>query len=126
MHLKDLPIIDGVSWRMFRDGDYDALADLLNEDLDFGGHSLFATVDDVSNGYQGLEGLNEANDILIAQASGTVIGQVTAATWKELDGPQIRVPRRTRHPRVEAQRHRLGAVGMGTWTARGDGVKHRG
>ena len=90
MHLKDLPRIDGVSWRMFRDGDYDALTDLLNEDLDFGGHSLFATVNDVSNGYQGLEGLNEANDILIAQASDTVIGQVTAATWKELDGPQIR------------------------------------
>ncbi len=89
MHLTDLPRIDGVTWRMFRDDDYDDIARLLTEDLEVGGHGSLVTVADIRTEYQSLEGLDEASDVLIAETSDGVIGHVTAATWKELDGPQI-------------------------------------
>jgi len=89
MDLNDLPSIDGVTWRMFRDGDYTELTRLLNEDLEVGGHSSLTSVESVQSGCKGLEGLEESTDILIAETGGSVIGQVTAATWKQLEGSQI-------------------------------------
>lgn len=89
MEIDQLPDIDGVTWRMFREGDYDEITRLLNEDLAAGGHSTLSTVEDVSNGFRSLDGLDEGRDILFAAVDGTPIGYVAAATWKELDGPQI-------------------------------------
>ncbi|GMQ85031.1 MAG: GNAT family N-acetyltransferase [Acidimicrobiia bacterium] len=89
MHLADLPKIDDVTWRMFRDGDYVALTDLLNEDFEAGGHDTFQTVDDVRTSYQREDRLDEGRDILIAEADGDVIGHVSVFTWKELAGSRI-------------------------------------
>lgn len=89
MHLANLPRIDNVTWRMFRDGDYVALTDLLNEDLEGGGHNTFHTVDDIRTSYQRDDRLDEGRDILIAEADGGVIGHVSAFTWKELAGSRI-------------------------------------
>ncbi len=90
MDLGSLPSIDGVTWRMFRDGDYDHITRLLNEDLEVGGHSTFMTVDDVANGFFGIEGLDEGDDILIAESDGEAVGYVAAATWQEIEGPRVR------------------------------------
>jgi mycothiol synthase len=89
MEPASLPAIDGVSWRMFRDGDFVDMTRLLNEDLDVGGHSTFLTVEEVTNGFRGIDGFDPHTDILVAEADGVPIGYVAAATWKELDGTQI-------------------------------------
>jgi len=89
MKLDGLPSIDGVTWRMFREGDFADLTRLLNEDFEVGGHSTHTDVEDVINGYRGLDGFDESRDILIAETNERVIGQATAATWMELEGPKI-------------------------------------
>jgi len=89
MEIDQLPDIDGVTWRMFREGDYDDVARLLNEDLEVGGHSTLVTVEEVTNGFRGLDGLEEASDILVAEGDGEPIGYVAAAPYKEIDGPQV-------------------------------------
>ena len=89
MDLSDLPSIDGVAWRMFRDGDYTDVTRLLNEDLEVGGHGTFVTVEGVTNGFRGLEGLDESRDILIVEADDVAIGYVAAAPYKELEGLQV-------------------------------------
>lgn len=57
MDLTDLPRIDNVAWRMFRDGDYTALTDLLNEDLEGGGHGSFRVSRHASTGFALTTGL---------------------------------------------------------------------
>lgn len=89
MDLNDLPRIDGVTWRMFRDGDYDDITRLLNEDLEVGRHGTFNTVESIRTSYQGDERLDEGRDILIAETDGGVIGHVAVFTWKELAGSRI-------------------------------------
>lgn len=89
MELNSLPPIEGVTWRMFRDGDYDDITRLLNEDLEVGGHGTFKTVEDIRTSYQGDERLDEGRDILIAEAGGGVVGHVAVFTWKELAGSRI-------------------------------------
>jgi ribosomal protein S18 acetylase RimI-like enzyme len=89
MDLDTLPFIDGVTWRMFRDGDYDDITRLLNEDLEVGGHGTFKTVEDIRTSYQGDERLDVGRDILIAAAGGGVVGHVSVFTWKELAGSRI-------------------------------------
>jgi GNAT superfamily N-acetyltransferase len=89
MDLNTLPSIDGITWRMFRDGDFDDITRLLNEDLEVGGHGTSSTVEDVQTNYQGDERLDEGRDILIAEAGGGVVGHVSVFTWKELTGSRI-------------------------------------
>jgi GNAT superfamily N-acetyltransferase len=89
MDRSDLPRIDGVTWRMFADGDYDGITHLLNEDLEVGGHGTFNTVEDIRNNYQEDERLDEGRDILIATAGGGVVGHVSTFTWTELAGARI-------------------------------------
>jgi GNAT superfamily N-acetyltransferase len=89
MDLNTLPSIDGVTWRMFRDGDFDDITRLLNEDLEVGGHGTSSTVEDVRTNYQGDERLDEGRDILIAEAGGGVVGHVSVFSWKELAGSRI-------------------------------------
>lgn len=111
MEIDHLPDINGVAWRMFGDGDYDDITRLLNEDLAAGGHGTHMTVEEVTNGFRGLDGLEEGRDILIAESGNAPVGYVAAATWKELDGLQIlfHVGRVT----AEWKRHGIGSGFLG-------------
>jgi len=69
VNLEALPPIHGISWRMFRDGDYAALARLENIDLEEGGHGLYQPPEDVQRSYESTEGLDAGKDILIAESA---------------------------------------------------------
>ncbi len=89
MDCNDLPEIDGVAWRMFRDDEYGALVPLLNADSDEGGHDSHQSVDDFRRGFEDLDDFNPGTHILVAASDAGVVGYVAAVTWAELSGDQI-------------------------------------
>lgn len=89
MDLNDLPEIEDVAWRMFRDDEYGALVPLLNADFVEGGHDSHQSVEDFRRGFENLDDFGPTTHILVADNDDGVVGYVAAVTWAELAGDQV-------------------------------------
>ena len=86
-----LPDIPGISARPFgRDGDYQAIADLVVAEAKADGQDdAVMTAGDVETGFRNTENLDLGRDFRFVEIDGVPVAYVITRWWDEIDGPRI-------------------------------------
>jgi len=99
-HLRATPPdVPGLGWRGFRgEGDFAAMAAVLNAACAADGVDRVETVDDMARVYARLDNCDPATDVIIAEVDGEMAGYGRVLWWQEHAGPYVYNPFCFIHP----------------------------